>query len=252
MSIVVLGSARSSPGVTTLSVALASWLENSVVVEADPDGGVLAVRYGLGREPGLVSLAADRSGTPDLLLAHAQRLPGGLPVVVGPESAERTSHLWRVASDDISESLSSFAGTAIVDVGRLRPSSPTLHLTTRASTVVVVARPVAEELIAAADRIGSLSAAGIPVGVVLLGDRPYRPDEVVVEFGWDLLGVVATDSRAAGALSGTGGSQRVLARSAFMRSARDLAHTLTDRLDIRPAGVGAAHDRDVDAVEVAT
>lgn len=251
MSIVVLGSARSSPGVTTLSLAVASWLEGSVVVEADPDGGVLAVRHGLGRDPGLVSLAADRSGGSNLLLSHAQRLLGGLPVIVGPESAERASHLWRVAGDDIRDSLSSFEGVAIVDAGRLRPSSPALPLLPRAATVVVVARPVAEELIAAADTVSTLSAAGVQVGVVLVGDRPYAPGEVVDEFGWDLLGVVATDSRAAGALSGTGGSPRVIARSAFMRSARTLAHTLADRLDTRPATVDEAPDRAVDAMEVA-
>lgn len=250
MSIVVLGSVRSSPGVTTLSLAIASWLEGSVVVEADADGGVLAVRYGLGRDPGVVSLAADRSGERDMLLSHAQRLPGGLPVIVGPESAERASHLWRAAGDDIGDALSAFEGAAIVDAGRLRPASPVLPLIGRAATVVVVARPVAEELIAAADRISTLSSGGAQVGVVLLGDRPYAPAEVVDEFGWDLLGVVATDARAADALSGSGGSPRVIARSAFMRSARDVAQTLAVRLDLRPATTDEALV--LDSVEVAT
>src|SRR3546814_11443072 len=50
MTLLVFGSARSSPGATTAALAVSSWIDRSVVVEADPDGGVVAVRYGLARE----------------------------------------------------------------------------------------------------------------------------------------------------------------------------------------------------------
>ena len=58
MKVVALASVRGAPGVTTTSLLLASTFEDAPVVEADLDGGVLAVRYGLGREPGLTTLAA--------------------------------------------------------------------------------------------------------------------------------------------------------------------------------------------------
>ena len=61
--IVVLGSVRGSPGVTSWSLLLATaWPVESgterVVLEADAAGGVLGARYGWGVEPGLASLAA--------------------------------------------------------------------------------------------------------------------------------------------------------------------------------------------------
>ena len=61
--IVTVGSVRGSPGVTSWSLLLAAaWpagpAVDRVVLEADPDGGVLGARYGLGVEPGAVSLIA--------------------------------------------------------------------------------------------------------------------------------------------------------------------------------------------------
>jgi hypothetical protein len=55
--IVTLGSVRGAPGVTSWSLLLAAaWPSMSaperVVLEADPAGGVLGVRYGLGVDPG--------------------------------------------------------------------------------------------------------------------------------------------------------------------------------------------------------
>ena len=81
MSMIVVGSVRSS-GATTLALALAGSLERAVLIEADADGGVLALRYGLAREPGMATLAASRPGSGGGVLDHAQALPGGLPVVV--------------------------------------------------------------------------------------------------------------------------------------------------------------------------
>ena len=63
MKVISLASVRGAPGVTTTAVLLASTFTDGLVVEADLDGGVLAVRYGLGREPGLTTFAA---GGPDV------------------------------------------------------------------------------------------------------------------------------------------------------------------------------------------
>ena len=61
--IVTLASVRGSPGVTSWALLLAAaWPAavdaERVVVEADLDGGVLGARYGLGVDPGVVSLIA--------------------------------------------------------------------------------------------------------------------------------------------------------------------------------------------------
>ncbi len=92
MSVIALCSAHGSPGVTTTSLALAAaWPEDHrcLLVEADPFGGVIGARYGLGDTPGLSSLAAvARLGlAAESVWAHTQALPGGTPVLVGPASA---------------------------------------------------------------------------------------------------------------------------------------------------------------------
>lgn len=227
MTLLVFGSARSSPGATTAALAVSSWIDHSVVVEADADGGVLAVRYGLAREPGLVTLAASRSLGEDGLLGHAQALPGGTPVVVAPESAERATNIWRVSGSGLVAVLGSVDDhVVVVDGGRLGPSSPSLSLVPHASVVAVVARPEPDELFAAADRVEAISAVGARAGLVLVGDRPYAAAEVTAQLGCDVFGVIADDRRGAKALR-DGGSPRSVRRSILMRSARGLAGRLT-------------------------
>lgn len=236
---IVFGSARGAPGATTTALGVASWLDDAALVEADPDGGVLAVRYGLGREPGLVTLAATR-GTGDLL-DHAQRLPGGTPVVAAPESASRAAHLWRLGASSIVEAIKTADHPVVVDAGRLGPSSPALALADTAAYVVVVCRPVAEQLIAAADAVQRLAGGDGEVGLVLVGERPYTAADVTSQLGCPVLGVIDEDTRAAAALH-NGHSDRALRRSALLRSARSLAETLT-RATESPAVPAATGER---------
>ena len=233
MSLVAFASARAAPGVTTVSLAVSAWLERGVLVEADPDGGVLAVRHRLGREPGLISIAAGHLGATETLLDHAQRLPGGLPVVVAPESAERATHLWRTAGSALVRALAAQEELdVVVDAGRLGLTSPALALVPHASLVIVVVRPTAEQLIAAADRVRSLGGLNRHVAVALVGDGPYSARDVTDELGCDVVGVVAHDPRAAEALSAGSSGGRGLARSALMRSARALAEQIARRAGV--------------------
>ena len=223
MTVIVVGSARGAPGATTTALAVAGWLDDAVLVEADPDGGVLAIRYGLGREPGLVTLAAAR-GTGGLL-DHAQHLPGGTPVVAAPESASRTAHLWRLGGPGIVEAISAADHPVVVDAGRLGPSSPALALVDTATSVGVVCRPIAEQLIAAADTVQRLASGDGQVGLVLIGERPYTAADVTSQLHCPVLGVIDHDARAAAAMH-NGHSGRALRRSVLLRSARSLADTL--------------------------
>lgn len=224
MTVLVFGSVRGAPGATTTAVAVASWLDDAVLVEADPDGGVLAVRYGLGREPGLVTLAASRGSGG--LLEHAQSLPGGTPVVAAPESAGRAVHLWRLGASGIVEAVKAADCLVVVDAGRLGPGSPALALADGATCIGVVCRPVAEQLIAAADTVQRLSAGDAQVGLVLVGERPYSAADVTDQLDCPVLGVIEHDPRAAEAMHG-GHSGRALRRSLLLRSARSLAGNLT-------------------------
>lgn len=230
MSLVVLGSARGGPGVTTLALAVAGWLHDAVVVEADPCGGVLALRYQLGREPGLLTLAADRRAGPDDVLAHAQRLPGGVPVLVGPESPEQARLLWRRAGIHLVKALTGLDRPVLVDAGRLDLTEHSDTLLPAASLVLLVVRRRAEELVAAAQRMRALAGVAT-VALVLVGDGPYRPADVATQLGADVLAVVPEDKRAAASLEG-GGLAPALRRSPLMRAARGLAEALAERLAV--------------------
>jgi MinD-like ATPase involved in chromosome partitioning or flagellar assembly len=94
--LVVLTSAKGSPGVSTATVALAAaWPAGwrPAILECDPSGGDLAAGFGLSAEPGLLTLAsaARRDHRPGLLWEHTQELPGGLAVAPAPASAEQAT-----------------------------------------------------------------------------------------------------------------------------------------------------------------
>ena len=232
MSLVALCSVHGSPGVTTTSLVLAgAWPEqrNCVVVEADPFGGVVAARFGLGDTPGLASLAAvaRRGLDAEVLWQHAQLLPGGVPVLVGPPSADQAHVVLR----DLAAYLAEWCADnpevdVIADCGRLAPGAPTLELLRRADVPLVVTRPTADQLRLAASRLRSLDTAGTDVGLLLIGDTPYGPEEVAATLQVRVAGVMAWDPSAAEALSG-GAGMRDLRRSLVARSAAALVESLT-------------------------
>ena len=112
MTLVCLASQKGAPGVTLTALALGvSWhgatRRRAVLLEADPAGGVLAIRYRLGLEPGLVTLAAAaRAGSPGeagSVWDHAQRLPGGMPAVLAPDGADQVHAALRAGGDALGD-----------------------------------------------------------------------------------------------------------------------------------------------------
>jgi hypothetical protein len=131
MSIVTLGSAKGSPGVTTIALAVAMWWSRPMVLlEADPAGGDLAARLGLPDEPGLVGLAASlrrnpRAGARDesWIDRYGQTSQAGVRLVVAPAGSHQATTsvglLPRLSTLPLPE------GTDIlVDLGRLTDSGP--------------------------------------------------------------------------------------------------------------------------------
>jgi hypothetical protein len=254
MSMVCVGSVRGAPGASTLAVlAAACWPRPVALIEADPAGGALAVRYRLGRTPGLAGLAAVvRHGADEAALwQHAQMLPGDLPVVVAPESGEVTSTILR----DAGPALAAWCGgledvDIIVDCGRIAVRDANWALCAGADETLVVARPRAEELYPAAHRLRAMADDVPSAGLVLIGDRPHSPSEITAQLGVPVRGVVADDSWAAGVLT-VGGRSRGLRRSSLVRSVRSLVDDLMYRLETpilesgpRPAAAltAAAHN----------
>lgn len=232
---VVLAAARSSPGVTTAMLACASvWPGGVLLVEASEDGGALAARFGLPVEPGLTTLAAasrhvsNDDGSAGLLAAHVQPLPGTdrVGALVGPASLEPAQALLRTAGPRLAGLLDLTEMDVLIDAGRLPAAPLATPLLARADRLVLVARPRVEELTALAHRLEHLSTLGPAPQLLLVGDRPYGPAEVADTLGIPVVGMLASDPDAAGALAAAGPVRR-LARSALLRSAGGIVDQLT-------------------------
>jgi MinD-like ATPase involved in chromosome partitioning or flagellar assembly len=236
MALVCVTSVRAAPGASTLAVlASACWPRPVALLEADPSGGALAVRYRLGRTPGLAGLAAavrNQDAPVDVLWAHAQMLPGDLPVIVAPESGEVTTRILRDAAPALADWCRNLDDVdVIVDCGRIGIQDVTWPFCVRSDELLVVTRPRAEELYPVAHRLRALGDDVRSAGIVLVGERPHSPAEIAEQLGLEIRGVVADDARAAGVLT-FGGSSRGLRRSPLVRSVRTFVDNLFERLEL--------------------
>ena len=231
MSLFCLCSAHGSPGVSTTALALAGvWPEGRrcLLVEADPFGGVMAARFGLKDTPGLASLAsvARRGLDTEMVWRHAQQLPGGLPILVGPPSAEQAHAVLRDLASVFADWCAGEGHVdVLVDCGRIAPGSPVLEVMVQAEKVLVLTRPRADQLRPAAHQLRTLNASAIRAALVLVGDTPYGQGEVASALEVDVAGMVALDAQAAEALTG-GAWSGDLRRSLLVRSVASLAESL--------------------------
>lgn len=252
---------RSSPGVTTTALALATVTPARVlVVEASEDGGVLAARYGLSSEPGLTTLAAARQEpTASLLRSHAQALPGTdgrIQALVGPGSAEAAHVLMRSGVDRLAACLQALddGTTVLVDHGRLPAQPATLPLLAASDHVAVVVRPTGEQLHALARRLPVFSDLGPPVSVLPIGRSPYGPEEIAATLGCRVTGAIADDPASAAAMAGQRTTRR-LDRGPLLRSMVPIADRLLAAAGRRPQSrdrrdaVGLASSRPFTAVQ---
>lgn len=254
MSVVAFASIKSSPGTTTALVAAGHvWpAERAVlVVEADPAGGDLAARYGLGPEPGLASLAAAgrRALAPEILAKHTQEA-AGLSILLAPATGGPTRAALEVLGTSLGSTLARLKADVLVDCGRLEHDSPALPLARAADLLVLIARPTVAELPRVAARVAELAAEGLELGLILVGEAsPLRRDrypagEVAEVVRVRVLGTLADDGQGAGLLSGGPGSARALERSVLVRSARDVVEALLTRLRSLTSPATGAHHGD--------
>jgi hypothetical protein len=108
-------------------------------LEADPAGGVLGARYGLGVDPGVVSLiAALRRADRIDVAAHGRQMASGLCVVPGPESGEQARAVWHGSTDTVAARLAADDRVWLVDVGRLDAGSPVVSFGWLSTLTVLV------------------------------------------------------------------------------------------------------------------
>jgi len=265
MALIIVAGDKGSPGVTTSAVALAAaWPRRAVVAECDPHGGDLVYRLAaehggpLDPNTGLLSLAlAARHGfETHNLPQHLQRVNGGMDVLLGLGNAEQAAAmapLWpRLGRSfdqfaDLQYGETRYGGDMIADCGRVGPDSPTLEMMRFAAMVLLVARADAEQIAHVRDRVNGLSqklhgsqgsttsVAQPPIGVVLIAP-PRDAKRVAAQVGEllaataggaEVLGVLADDPDGAAALNGRGRAR--IDRSLLIRSARDVATSVTRR-----------------------
>ena len=234
MTLFAFASCHGSPGTTTTVLGLAAaWSSATgrdvLVVEADPDGGVLASRFdGLRADRTLADVVVDvrRTFDRDAVLASARPLWETVPVVVAPPSAEQTHAALSAGGDRFAAGLAAADLDVLVDVGRLTARSPALHLARRAVATFFVTQPTFEAAAVLTARVPELVPHGSEPRVLLIGDRPYDPQDFERAVGAPVAAVLPFDRRAAVLLSGGAGSERVLRRSLLWRAMVDVASRL--------------------------
>jgi hypothetical protein len=235
--LIAICSLKGSPGVTTWTLALAaSWPQPArvVVAECDPSGGSIATRFGLAATPGLASLtaAARRDRNPHLVWSHIQQLPGGLPVVCAPPGAAFTRAALSTLMDSRPDTVSvlraatAAAGAVVVaDCGRLDPDSPALTIAREADRVLLLARPLADELSHLAAGLAMVDLWSMQPNLVLVG--PGHPASAVSRaLGLPITAHVPHDPAGARALCGYPGARRGPRRSRLGRAAHAMARAV--------------------------
>jgi MinD-like ATPase involved in chromosome partitioning or flagellar assembly len=247
VTLVAVASAKASPGVTTLSLAMAlAWprrdAEQVRLVELDVDGGVIAARLGLRAEPNLASLAVAgrRSLDESIVRDHEQLVATGVSLIAAPAAGEQVVAAVASLGPALGAAMSDGGTDVIVDAGRLSPRSPVIEIARQAALTLLVATPRRDEVEAVSARGLALQDAGCAVGLVC---NQVRNATEAVEFagvaGLDLTGVIGADPRTAAALCGDGPlGDRMLARSALLRHAADVSCAVIER--IRPRSTALA------------
>ena len=242
--LIAVGGVKGSPGATSVALALAArWPQpaRTLLVEADPAGGDLAIRFDLAMTPSLVSLAADarrsdRADPAQQLWRHAQPLPVGVSVVAAPPDAHQArAAIAALGNDDAGVLRSAADGpgvVVVVDCGRVDPGSAATRLLRGADAMVVLARPRADELAHLVRRLPEFAQWARHTVLVVTGPG-HASAEVARELGVAVLARLPHDTAGAQVLSGEGGwslplRRRRLDRSALGRAAGQLAADLID------------------------
>jgi len=235
-------SAKGSPGVTTLGVALACSSSGVVLVEMDAAGGDLALRAGVSQSPGLSELAVwvrrERTGaTP--LNDFTQRLGSGATVVAAPVGGSAASSMLSEGDQlsGIAGALSSAAPRVVIDAGRFGMHVAALEAV--GTTRVVVARCDASSLGHTQALLRDISDQHA-VGLVLVDHGGFNAKEAAAELGAVLLGVVPWNPRHTERLTGSPTEQTprtnrlVRAAASILQAADALAQARTAAREKNP------------------
>lgn len=251
MALVAFASAKGAPGVTTGALVLgALWPRDVLVADCDPVGGDVANRMPdtegrpLDVDRGLLALAASaRHGlTPELVEDQVQTVTGGLRVLVGvrtPEQGTALGPLWPVLGPCLDRLPS---GDVLADCGRLTGAPGQLDVVKAARFLVLFCEPTVSSLLhlrerlpVLEERLRSSSPDGVPIGVVVVSDRPGDVDAVAESLSRQttsvrLLGRLPYDRKGAEFFAGR--LEGRVERTALVRGARDVAANIAGMVGV--------------------
>jgi hypothetical protein len=221
--------APGTPGCTTTCLALAAATPpqyRPMVAELDCSGGDIAAWAELGEQPGWSTAVASGDRSLAGLVPHVQRLASGVLTVVAPSRPTEATVVVREASARFVPLLAGLSDSVVfADCGRAATDVP--HAATQAALTVVVVRqhtmsaPVTVGRIdKATGLVARLRDQGVGVVAVVVGDGPYRPNEIAAHLGVDLVGVLPDDPTGAIAVI------KPAARTALARAAGPVAAAL--------------------------
>lgn len=249
MPLIALASVKSSPGVTTAALALASMWKTAprrLLLEADPSGGDLGLWLGLPADSGLAGLAAAARHGHEAGLAwrHARELAGGTHLVAAPAGAEQAAAcVAALSAAGLPQELDAADEPVLADCGRLYPGSPALAVAAAASLTVLVVRPRVSELAHLEPRIRGLEQAGLRLVVILAADDrrapaepSYPAQEIAGVLGVPVQGPLPADPRAVDQLCRRAGDPGPARRLPLLREAAAAAKALEAAL--RPPAAG--------------
>jgi Flp pilus assembly CpaE family ATPase len=225
MGTYALVSVKGSPGVTTAAVALAAagtTEGRALMVELDPSGGSVQVYADTPATPGLVEVAGRlrRGGSSTLVDDSVTFLPEGVPSLLAPTSALVASSVIESASARWMPALQGAALDVVVDAGRWDPGQSSARRVHGADLVALVCRPTmagVEHARHLVDRLRDV-AQRPTIGLVVVGEQPYDPEEVSQILGLPLAGALAWDPRGMARLW-DGGVTRGWLRTSLARTA---------------------------------
>jgi MinD-like ATPase involved in chromosome partitioning or flagellar assembly len=260
MATITLLSAKGSPGVTTVAVALTlAWPSaapgrRALAVDADPAGGGMApgvLRGALPDGAGMLQLATARgvAGADALDAACVDLRPdGSARVLAGVPDASRAGAL-ALAWDRITEARSSLDTSdvdLVVDAGRVDTAHANAPWLIDADLAVLLVRPTlpavtAAHRLAAAWQAPDSPASAVPLALLVVeAPSPYRPHEVAAAVGLPLHGVIPFDPAHARVHAEGAPATRGFARSAYARATSQVARDLAARAAVPPVRQPAA------------
>ncbi|MEV7523747.1 hypothetical protein [Streptomyces sp. NPDC091371] len=258
--LVIIGSITGAPGVTTAALALATmWPQETdggvrpVVVEADPSGGDLMIRFGLPTAPSLLDVAATAGQQyPGSLLGAVCELPFGVRAVAAVPGRGPCSQAVRLVAGEAGRRVlrgeDGDVGTVLLDVGRLGEDAA--PLVDAADHVVIVTRGGAEPLTHVSRYGLDADSYSGRLTLAVAGPCPYPSEEIarslgiehVVFFPWDAKGVAAISTPGRGVWPRTTGFWTPPLLSAAGALARQLTGASESRTTVGEAEYEYAAD----------